>query len=131
MRRGAIMCAVLAAATLACASVAAAQTAPRSGDAGRGAALYTQRCSACHSIDANRIGPAHRGVVGRHAARAEGFAYSAALRRLDVVWTRENLQRWLAGPPAMAPGTSMGINVPDAQDRADIIAYLETQRAPR
>lgn len=108
---------------------AAAQTAHRApaSDPARGEVLYAAQCGVCHALDANRVGPAHRGVVGRRAARSAGFAYSSALQRLDVVWTRENLDRWLTNPPAMAPGTAMGITVPAAQDRADIIAYLETQ----
>ncbi|HCK84077.1 MAG TPA: hypothetical protein DHW63_06050 [Hyphomonadaceae bacterium] len=92
--------------------------------------LYETRCSACHSIDNNRVGPAHRGVVGRRSGTAPGFTYSAALRRLNVAWTPANIDRWLTNPTAMAPGTAMGISVPSAQDRADIIAYLATQRAP-
>lgn len=110
-------------------SFAAAQPSPgaRAGDAARGETLYATRCSVCHPLDANRIGPAHRGVVGRRSGRAAGFTYSPSLRHLDVVWTRENLGRWLTNPPAMAPGTSMGVSVPAAQDRADIIAYLEAQ----
>jgi cytochrome c len=82
----------------------------------------------CHSIDANRIGPAHRGVVGRRSASAANFRYSPALQRLNVTWTPENLDRWLTSPPTMAPGTAMGVVVAGAQDRADIIAYLATQR---
>ena len=115
----------LAAAALSLLSCAAAQPA---GDAARGERLYEAQCSACHSIDVNRIGPAHRGVVGRRSGAAPGFRYSPALQRLNVVWTSENLDRWLTDPAAMAPGTAMGVSVPAQQDRADIIAYLGTQR---
>jgi cytochrome c len=38
------------------------------GDAEAGLALYQSRCSACHSLDYNGVGPAHRGVFGRAAA---------------------------------------------------------------
>jgi cytochrome c len=97
-------------------------------NAARGMALYEQRCAACHSIDANRIGPKHRGVVGRRSGSVPNFTYTAALRRLNVTWSEANLDRWLANPTAMAPGTAMGFRVSTAQDRADIIAYLRTQR---
>lgn len=124
--------ALAAAAAVVLLPFAAAQTRPAApaGNAARGEMLYETRCSACHSIDNNRVGPAHRGVVGRRSATAPGFTYSAALRRLNVAWTPANIDRWLSNPTAMAPGTAMGISVPSAQDRADIIAYLATQRAP-
>lgn len=97
------------------------------GDAARGERLYTARCGACHSLDANRIGPSHRGVVGRRSGQAPNFRYSVALQRLNVVWTPQTLDRWLTSPTAMAPGTSMGIRVLNAQERADIITYLGAQ----
>ena len=102
--------------------------APR-GDASRGAALYQQRCGACHSLDADRVGPRHRGVFGRRAASVEGYQYSDALRRLNVTWDAESLDRWLADPTSVAPGTAMGVSTPEAQDRADIIAYLNSDAA--
>lgn len=99
------------------------------GDAERGATLYQQRCGACHSLDANRVGPMHRGIYGRQPASAPGFQYSVALRRLTVAWDAGTLDRWLTNPTAMAPGTAMGIRVPQEQDRADIIAYLRSSAA--
>ncbi len=94
----------------------------------RGMALYQARCTACHSPDHNRAGPAHRGVFGRHAGNVPGYDYSPALKASGLVWTRGNLDRWLAGPEQLVPGQKMGYSVPDAQDRSDLIAYLETLR---
>lgn len=109
-----------------CAAVPAlAALQPAAGqDAGRGEQLYEQRCSACHSLDADRTGPHHRGVFGRRAGSVEGFAYSPALRRAGVVWGRETLEAWLVNPEALIPGQRMGYSVDNAADRADIIAYL-------
>lgn len=95
------------------------------GDADRGRAQYQSRCAACHSLDHNGVGPAHRGVFGRLPAQASGFAYSDALRGVHQVWNDETLDRWLADPEKLAPGQRMGVNVPDAQERADLIAYLK------
>ena len=95
------------------------------GDADAGHALYQARCTACHSLDYNGVGPAHRGVFGRAAAQAPGFAYSEALKSAHLVWNEETLERWLADPEKLAPGQRMGINVPEAKDRADLIAYLK------
>jgi cytochrome c len=103
--------------------------AEREGDAQRGKALYDSRCTACHSLDHSRIGPAHRGVFGRHASQVVGFEYSLALRRSHVVWNARALDRWLTNPELFIPGQKMGYTVPDAQDRADIIAFLESPGA--
>jgi cytochrome c len=98
-------------------------------DATRGEQLYESRCFGCHAIDANRIGPMHRGVVGRKVGTAAGFAYSPALRDASVVWAGDTLDRWLTNPQAFIPGARMGFRVAEPADRADIIAYLKTQTA--
>lgn len=100
---------------------------PPNGNASRGAAIYETRCAACHSLDANRVGPAHRGVFGRAAGTAPGYRYSPALKASKLVWTADTLDRWLTNPVAMVPGTRMGIRVASPQDRADAIAYLRAQ----
>ena len=111
------------------ATLTTVQGAERAGDAVKGNALYESRCTACHSLDHSRIGPAHRGVFGRHVAQVAGFDYSPALRRSHVVWNAKSLDRWLTNPEAFIPGQKMGYTVPDAQDRADIIAFLASQDA--
>ena len=104
---------------------ACAAAARAAGDPEAGAALYQSRCAACHSLDHNGVGPAHRGVVGRPAAQVAGYAYSDALKSARLVWTEEALDRWLADPEKVAPGQRMGVNVPDAKERADLIAWLK------
>lgn len=99
------------------------------GNADAGLVLYQARCSACHSLDYNGAGPAHRGVFGRGAGLAPGFAYSDALKSSHLIWDEASLDRWLADPETVAPGQRMGINVPDAKDRADLIAYLKSLKS--
>jgi cytochrome c len=94
------------------------------GDDVRGQQLYERRCIACHSVDQNRVGPAHQGVYGRKAGGAPNYDYSAALRASKVVWDQATLDRWLTDPQATIPGQKMGYSVADARDRADLIAYL-------
>jgi cytochrome c len=98
-----------------------------SGDASRGKALY-QACQACHSIDENDLGPKHRGVVGRPAGSIVDYAYSAALKSSGLTWDEATLDRWLTNPSALVPGTKMFFQVGDAQNRADIIAFLKEQK---
>jgi len=97
----------------------------KAGDRERGKQLYESRCIACHSIDDNRAGPAHRGVFGRKAGSAPGFDYSPALRASKLVWNEKTLNRWLADPEKLIPGQKMGFTVPEAKDRADLIEFLK------
>jgi cytochrome c len=99
-------------------------------DAERGEQLYDSRCIGCHSLDDNRIGPMHRGVYGRRAGSAKGFDYSAALAKSKLTWNDKTLDRWLADPEKLVPGQKMGFQVPDASDRADLIAYLKRESGP-
>lgn len=96
-------------------------------DVQRGKTLYETRCIGCHSIDANRIGPAHRGVFGRKAGAAKDYDYSPAIAGAKIVWDERMLDRWLADPEKLVPGQRMNYSVPEAVDRADLIAYLREQ----
>jgi cytochrome c len=96
-------------------------------DAERGQQLYESRCFACHSLDANRVGPMHRGVYGRKAGSVAGFAYSPAVKNAAVVWNEATLERWLTNPQDVIPGQRMNFRVAVAQDRADIIEFLKRE----
>lgn len=101
----------------------------QAGDAERGRSLYQAKCAACHSADFNGVGPAHRGVFGRLPAQVKGYGYSDGLKAVRQPWSEATLDRWLADPEAYAPGQRMGFSVPDAAERADLIAYLKTLTA--
>lgn len=96
-------------------------------DAAHGQELYESRCGGCHSLDANRVGPAHRGVYGRKAGSAPNFSYSTAVKGSTVVWEEKTLDAWLTNPQALIPGQRMNFRVATAEDRADIIAYLRKE----
>jgi len=96
-------------------------------DPERGAQLYESRCIGCHSLDANRIGPMHRGVYGRRAGAVPGFDYSPALKKAALVWDAATLDRWLTDPQALVPGQRMNFRVAAERDRADIIAFLRRE----
>ena len=99
-------------------------------DPENGKALYESRCVGCHSLDQDRIGPRHRGLIGRKAGAVPGFEYSPALRASRIVWSTRTLDRWLADPERLVPGQRMNYSVPDAADRAALVAYLEAESGP-
>lgn len=101
-----------------------------SADAAAGEALW-RNCRACHALEAGRngTGPYLHGVVGRPIGTAQGFAnYSGALAQLGDVWSVTALARFLEAPRRAAPGTTMAYaGMPDAQDRVNLIAYIQAQ----
>ncbi len=109
-------------------AVAAALAAQPVGDPQRGKAIY-ERCAACHSIDRDRTGPHHAGLFGRRAGSLPGFPYSEAMKKAGekgLVWNEKSLNEFLRDPLAYVPGTLMGYDgIKDAQERADLIAYLK------
>jgi cytochrome c len=94
------------------------------GDPDHGAKVYHE-CMICHSLDKNGIGPSHRDVFGRTAGSVLDYSYSAALKGSNIVWNETTLDHWLTNPQALVPGTKMMFSVGDAQDRADVIAFLK------
>jgi cytochrome c len=104
------------------------------GDAARGQRVF-QRCYACHSVDPNETaqlpGPSLFRILGRPAASLTGFEYSPAMQgkgAAGLVWSADAIDRFVSDPPAFVSGTAMGLPpLGDAQERADLIAYLAGQ----
>ena len=103
----------------------------------RGSLLYLQ-CVACHDVTASKpgdqegdvlqkVGPSLHGVLNRSAATQEGYQYSEALRKAGLIWEESTLDRWLQGPAALVPGTTMVYpGLPKESDRRALIAFLKS-----
>jgi cytochrome c2 len=100
------------------------------GDPEAGGEVYATECRGCHAVS---IAPTLRGVIGRPIASVTAFVgYSAALKVKSAdSWSEANLDVFLADPQAFAPATLMVKAVPDAQQRADVIAYIASLPPPR
>lgn len=98
------------------------------GDAKRGQKVF-ENCQACHTVERGKtseIGPSLHGVFGRKAGEGEDFRYSPAMKRSGIVWSAQTLDRFIADPQQVVPANRMPYGgVPDAQQRADLIAYLQ------
>jgi cytochrome c len=110
------------------AAYAASSSSPNAEQAALGKTLYEARCGGCHSVETDRVGPRHRGVVGRKAGKIADFDYSPALKKAKFSWTPAKLDKWLQGPSKLVPGTKMFFTVSNPADRAAIIAYLAAQK---
>lgn len=98
------------------------------GDTKAGQAVFQQRCALCHQTTANPAGqaPGLGRVAGRKAAQVDGFVYSKALRASGLTWDAQTLDRFLASPTEVVPGTLMLVDLPEAKERRDVVAYLST-----
>jgi len=111
-------------------TAALAGSASAAGDPVKGKADFA-RCTGCHVLTGPAFaGPALAGVYGRRAGSAPGYDYSKALASSGLTWNDETLDAFLDAPSKVVPGAAMFASVPDAQDRADLIAYLKTLGPP-
>lgn len=90
-------------------------------------------CTACHALEKDKrpgdsnTGPKLWNIVGRTKASMPDYAYSDALANLTGTWTYEELNRFIADPPGIVPGTNMEQGFePDRSKRIPVIAYLRT-----
>jgi cytochrome c2 len=107
---------------------ATAEAVRADGDAARGKKLY-EECAACHAMEpgVNGVGPSLYGLFGRKAGEAPDFRYSPALKRSGITWGPRTLDAYLADPQKEVPANRMPYaGMPDARDRADLIAYLQS-----
>ena len=101
-------------------------------DAAHGQAIFKQTCGVCHSseIGVNRIGPSLFGVVGRPIAAIQDYVYSDTLKSMRGSWGQwddTTLDAYLSNPRQVLHGVKMFFKgLPEASDRADVIAYLRT-----
>ena len=107
--------------------LAAAGTARADGDAARGEKRF-EECATCHTVErgVNNVGPSLFGLIGRKAGEIAEFRYSPALKKSGLTWTPQELDTFIADPQKQVPGNRMPFaGMPDAGDRADLIAYLQ------
>ena len=92
----------------------------------------SKKCTSCHSFDKggkNGVGPNQWNLVGGHFAHKDDYSYSAAVSAMkDKKWGFQELSDFLNAPMKTIPGTKMSFaGVKNPQDRANLIAYLNTQ----
>lgn len=115
------------------------------GDADKGKKIFN-KCMTCHRIGEgakNMVGPVLTGVVGRQAGTYPGYHYSTLNHTAGengLIWTDERIFEYLVNPNAflkkfltdkgkadLAVGaTKMPFNLPSAEERKDVVAFLKT-----
>src|SRR5205809_4078146 len=88
-------------------------------------------CVQCHTFNkggANKIGPNLWDITEENMAAVPNYQFSAAMdAHKNEKWDPDKLNQWLWRPQSLITGTKMTFaGMPKADDRADVIAYLET-----
>jgi cytochrome c len=95
--------------------------------------LFETTCTPCHNYDKGGEPDMYgltlnlSGIVGRKAASVAGFRYSEDLRKSGIVWDEAIIDRFIAAPKKLLPGTRMELpGVEDVKTRTGIIRYLRS-----
>src|SRR6185437_16404305 len=98
-------------------------------DANAGKKYFHQQCALCHSAETGDAGGAQgpdlNGVFGRQAASDGHFGYTKAMQASHLTWDAATLDRFLAAPGTVVPGSAMVVAIPKDTDRANVIAYFQ------
>jgi cytochrome c len=97
-------------------------------DAAKGEKAFVV-CRACHQIGPtakNAVGPVLNGIMGRTAGTYPGYTYSESNKTSGIVWSPEELDKYLTDPQKVVPHTKMIFpGLKDEQKRHDVIAFLQ------
>ena len=96
-----------------------------------GQIAFNNACRTCHTMREgdNRLGPSLYGVIGRKAGSLPSYNnYSESMKKADLVWDKNNLDRFIANPDQVVPGNNMKPygGIASADERAKIVAFLGT-----
>jgi cytochrome c len=109
------------------ASVIGAVAPSLAADAARGEQLFVE-CASCHTLEkgVHNVGPSLNGLFQRKAGSFDDFRYSPAMKRANITWTADELDKFIADPQMVVPANRMPYaGMTNAADRADLIAYLQ------
>jgi cytochrome c len=111
-------------------AIAGAVSAARAAD--NGEQLFRRYCFICHATEpgVTKLGPSLAGIIGREAGAEAGFGYSDAMQSAHIKWDEKMLDKYLADPRAVVPGTKMLFQgVKNDKERHAIIEYLESLKS--
>jgi cytochrome c len=86
-------------------------------------------CVACHTLkpgEVNKAGPTLWHVIGRKIASLPEYNFSPALKKMDIVWTKETIAKLFeVGPAHYTPGTKMPQQtIGSEQDRQALVDFI-------
>jgi cytochrome c len=92
-----------------------------------------RKCLPCHAVgdDArHKIGPILNGLEGRKSGTIDGYSYSEANKKAEIVWGEASFKDYIQNPMAKVPGTKMAFaGIRNEKEIADLWAYLKQFKA--
>ena len=92
-----------------------------------------RKCLPCHAVgeDArHKIGPILNGLDGRKSGTIEGYTYSEANKKAEIVWSEASFKDYIQNPMARVPGTKMAFaGIKNETEIANLWAYLKQFKA--
>jgi cytochrome c len=88
-----------------------------------------RKCLPCHAVgeDAkHKIGPVLNGLDGRKSGTIDGYNYSEANKKAEIVWSEASFKDYIQNPMARIPGTKMAFaGIRNDPEIAALWAYLK------
>ena len=85
-----------------------------------------KKCVSCHSFTKNKIGPNLGNIIDQKAGIVEGFKYSKAMAKSDIIWNDCSLDSFLKKPRKYIKGTKMRFSgIKKESHRKALIEYLK------
>jgi cytochrome c len=92
-----------------------------------------RKCLPCHAVGdeaRHKIGPILNGLDGRKSGTIEGYSYSEANKKAEIVWNEASFKDYIQNPMAKVPGTKMAFaGIKNEKEIADLWAYLKQFKA--
>ena len=87
-----------------------------------------RKCLPCHSVGPearHKIGPTLNGLEGRKSGTIDGYNYSEANKKAEIVWSTDSFKDYIVNPMAKVPGTKMAFaGIKNDTEIANLWAYL-------
>src|SRR5262245_10155140 len=85
------------------------EPARKGADTEPGQLTFHHACRTCHTTKEgdNRLGPNLHNIIGRKAGSLQNYGYSSAMKGANLVWDKEKLDRFIATPDEVVPGSNM------------------------
>ena len=85
-----------------------------------------KRCTSCHSLTKNKMGPSLGNIFGKKAGSVKGYRYSKAMKNSDIIWNEDTLDKFLIKPRKYIKGTKMRFSgIRKKSQRDALIKYLK------
>lgn len=100
------------------------------GDVDAGKRVWN-KCRTCHTLEEggrNKIGPNLFGIFGKEAGQNPEFRYSKAMAESGMVWSDENMAKYLKAPGRTIRGTKMAFaGLRKDKEIEDLLAYMKAE----